>query len=65
MAHAGRRTKEDPMNPLARYWINYANLTRRECLRAAWYAVIIFAPVIALILAHLWYGPGLDQVMEW
>jgi len=45
--------------------LNLTNLTRRERIRAGWYAVIIFAPVIALILAHLCYGPGVGEVVGW
>jgi hypothetical protein len=53
------------MNLLTPYKSDLNHLTRRDRLRAGWYAVIIFAPVVAVILAHLWFGPGVDRVMGW
>lgn len=53
------------MNLLSLYLADLNHLTRRERTRAAWYAVLIFAPVIAVILAHQLYGPGLDRIMGW
>jgi hypothetical protein len=50
---------------LALYLIDYNHLTRPEKARACWYAVIICIPLVAVILAHWWYGPGLDRVMGW
>lgn len=40
----------------------YNRLSRPEKLRAWWYAAIIFTPVAAVILASLWFGPGLDRL---
>jgi len=66
---ADLRKKVDPMKilmkSLAEDFIDYNALTRPQKARAWWYAVIIFAPVIAVIAAHLLYGPGLDRVMGW
>ncbi|MFA4834825.1 MAG: hypothetical protein WC749_01970 [Dehalococcoidia bacterium] len=53
------------MNLLALYLADLNHLTRRERIRAAWYAAIILIPLAPVILAHLWYGPGLDRVMGW
>jgi hypothetical protein len=55
------------MNHIAdmRKKVSTLRLTRRERLQAAWYAVIIFAPVIAVILAHQLYAPSLSRIMGW
>ena len=55
----------NPMNLLSLYLIDYNHLTRKDKAPAGWYAVIIFASVIAAILAGHWYGPSLIRVMEW
>ena len=44
---------------------NKVHLTRRERLRAGWYAAIILIPLAAILLAHHLYGPSLGQVMGW
>jgi hypothetical protein len=53
------------MKLLALYLADLNSLTRREKARTWWYAMIIFIPLAAVILAHQWYGPGLDWVMGW
>lgn len=53
------------MNLLTLYLVDLNHFTRRERLRAGWYALIILAPLAALILAHHLYGPSLGQVMGW
>lgn len=62
---ADMRKKVAPMNLFALSLADLNHLTRRERLRAGWYAVIIFAPVIAVILAHQLYGPSLGGIMGW
>jgi hypothetical protein len=55
----------NPMNLLSLYLIDYNRLTRKEKVRAWWYAVIIFTPLAAILLAHLYHAPSLDRIMGW
>ena len=51
------------MNLLSLYLIDFNGLSRKDKARAWWYAAIILVPLATVILAHIWYGPSLDQVM--
>jgi hypothetical protein len=52
-------------NLLSLYLVDLNGLTRRERCRLAWYAAIIAIPLVAVILATHWYGPGLSKIIGW
>lgn len=57
--------QEDPMKLIALYLADLNHLTRKEKARAWWYSMIIFAPLIAVLLTHWWYGPSLNRIVGW